>query len=110
VLPDPNTFGGPVRVFDGRSEVWREQVLTHNHSENSRGIGVLDMARALRTGESHRASGDLAYHVLDIMHAIHESSDQGRHIDLESTVDRPAALPIGWSALESALDAAANDS
>jgi predicted dehydrogenase len=105
VLPDPNTFGGPVRVFSGRGAEWREQELTHQHTENSRSIGVLDMARALRTGESYRASGELAYHVLDIMHAIHESSAEGRHVELASSVDRPSALPIGWSALESSLGA-----
>ena len=32
-----------------------------------RGIGVVDMARALRGGGSHRATGELALHVLDAM-------------------------------------------
>ena len=32
-----------------------------------------------------RASGELAYHVLDIMHAFYEASDQGRHLELSST-------------------------
>ena len=33
--------------------------------------------------------------VVDIVHALHEASDQGRHIELESTCDRPAPLPQG---------------
>lgn len=100
LLPDPNTFGGPVRLYRPDETNWDEQVIQHDHVENSRGIGVADMAQALRSGGRHRANGDLAYHVLDIMHAIHDSSDEGRHIVLESTCDRPPALPVGWSALE----------
>lgn len=100
VLPDPNTFGGPVTLFRAGSEGWHDQPLSHGHAENSRGIGVADMADALRTGRPHRASGQLAYHVLDIMHAILEASQEDRHITLQSTIERPAALPVGWSARE----------
>jgi predicted dehydrogenase len=92
-LPDPNTFGGPVRVQEGRSGEWREMPLMYGHTANSRGIGVEDMAKAMRSGGQHRANGNLAYHVLDIMHAIHEASEQGRHIELSSTCERPEALP-----------------
>ncbi len=53
------------------------------------------MAYALRSGRPHRASGELAYHVLDIMHAFHDASDAGRHINLESTCARPQPLPMG---------------
>jgi hypothetical protein len=54
------------------------------------------MAYALRTGRPHRASGQLAYHVLDLMHAFHDASREGRHIDMASTMERPAALPEVW--------------
>jgi hypothetical protein len=69
--------------------------LTHIYDENSRGLGVADLAVGLRTGRPHRASGQLAYHVLDAMHGVHDASDAGKHIELESTCDRPAALPTG---------------
>ena len=69
--------------------------LTHGYAENSRGIGVADMAYALRSGRAHRANGDLAYHVLDVMHAFLDSSTAGRHIAVESTCERPAPLPTG---------------
>ena len=94
-VPDPNSFGGPVRIKRGREGEWEEVPLTHGYAENSRGIGVADMAYALRSGRPHRASGELAYHVLDIMHAFHDASREGRHIELESTCSRPAALPVG---------------
>ena len=60
-----------------------------------RGIGPADMAYALRYHRPHRASGELAYHVLDIMHAFDDSSRSGTHIELKSTCPRPAALPMG---------------
>ena len=56
-----------------------------------------------RSGRRHRASGELAYHVLDVMQAIHDASASGRHVDLESTCERPAMLPLGLE--EGSLDA-----
>ena len=94
-VPDPNTFGGPVRVRRAGADAWSEIPLTHIYAENSRGLGVADMAHAIRSNRPHRANGELAFHVLDIMCAIHDSSDQGQHIDLESSCTRPAPLPTG---------------
>ena len=94
-LPDPNTFGGPVYVKRGRDEEWDEISLSHIYDENSRGLGVADMAAAIVGGRPHRASGEMAYHVLDIMAAVHDASDSGEHVMLESTCARPAALPVG---------------
>jgi len=93
-VPDPNTFGGPVRIKRGRED-WQEVKLTHGYAENSRGIGPADMACAIRSGRAHRASGELAYHVLDLMHAFHDASDSGRYVEPESTTERPAPLPVG---------------
>ena len=91
--PDPNTFGGPVRLrLTGESE-WTEIPVTRPSTENSRGLGLADMAEGIRTGRDHRANGDLAYHVLDIMHAIHDASTAGQHVRLESTCVRPNAMP-----------------
>jgi len=93
-VPDPNGFGGTVRVRRAGAEDWQDVPLTHAFAENGRGIGVADMAYALRTGRPHRASGELAYHVLDLMHAFHDSAKAGKHIELDSTCERPAPLPM----------------
>ena len=93
-LPDPNTFGGPVRLKRAGEDDWREMPLIHSNGLNDRGVGVVDMAQGIRAGRPHRANGDLAYHVLDIMHAFHDSSNQGRHIELESMCERPEPMPI----------------
>ena len=92
VVPDPNTFGGPVAIRKASESEWKEVPLTHAYTENSRGIGVADMAHAIHSNRPHRANGTLAYHVLDIMQAFHDSSRDGRHIELASTCERPLPL------------------
>lgn len=94
-VPDPNTFGGPVYVYRNGSNEWKEMPLTHGYTENSRGLGVADMAYALLYGRQHRANGKLAYHILDIMHGIHDASKNGTHCMIQSTCPRPDALPLG---------------
>jgi predicted dehydrogenase len=101
-VPDPNGFGGPVRIRRAGATEWSEVPLTHAYARQSRGLGVADMACALRSGRPHRASGELAYHVLDAMHAFHDASREGRHVELASACARPAPLPMGLR--EGALD------
>lgn len=93
-LPDPNTFGGPVRIQKRGSTEWEEVPLTRPYSENSRGLGVADMALAIEAGDEHRANDRLAYHVLDTMHSIIDSSEEGRHIEVRSACSRPSPLPV----------------
>lgn len=92
-VPDPNGFGGPVRIRGRDEGDWRDVEISRPYAWNARGIGVADMACAIASGRKHRANGELAYHVLDLMHAFHDASDQGRHIMLESTCERPAPMP-----------------
>jgi predicted dehydrogenase len=93
-IPDPNGFGGTVKLKTGRGDL-EEIPLTHGYTENARGIGMADMALAIQTGREHRCNEKLAYHVLDLMHAFHDSSEQQKFIEMKSTCERPAALPIG---------------
>ncbi|MEX1029825.1 MAG: Gfo/Idh/MocA family oxidoreductase [Paenibacillaceae bacterium] len=92
-VPDPNTFGGPVLLRRFNEKEWREIPLTHGYTDNNRGIGVMDMAFAIRNERTHRAHGDMAYHVLEAMHAFHDSAAEGRHYMMKSTCERPAAMP-----------------
>ncbi len=93
-VPDPNTFGGPVMIRRAQEKDWSEVPLAYGYTGNSRGLGAADMAHAIRSGRLHRANGEMAYHVLDLMHAFHDASDQDRHIQVESTCSRPASLPL----------------
>ena len=95
IVPDPNTFGGPVRVRRMGAEEWTEIPLTHGYSTNSRGIGVADMAYAIQSGRPHRANGEMMYHVLEMMHGFHDAATQGQHYVMTSTCERPKALPLG---------------
>ncbi|HEX2915907.1 MAG TPA: Gfo/Idh/MocA family oxidoreductase [Chloroflexia bacterium] len=94
-VPDPNTFGGPVKIRRAGAENWSEIPLAYNYATNSRGLGLADMAYAIKSGRAHRASGELAYHILDAMQAVYDASCEGQHIYLKSTCARPEPLPIG---------------
>jgi len=93
-VPDPNTFGGPVMLYKPGQD-WKEIPIDFIYQENSRGIGVSDMAQSILTGRKHRAHGDMANHVLDIMCSIHDSNDTDKIITLETKFERPALLPLG---------------
>lgn len=99
-VPDPNTFGGPVRIRSSEDQSeWRDIPLIYRHTDsrpprNYRGIGVVDMALAISRGEQPRASGELAYHVLDVMLSILESHETGAFVEVSSTCSRPSLLPL----------------
>ncbi|MFB5662362.1 Gfo/Idh/MocA family protein [Alteribacillus sp. HJP-4] len=91
-VPDPNHFGGTVRLKKMGDETFKEVPLTHGSIENSRGIGLADMAEAILEERPHRANGNLLYHVLELMHAFHISSEEGTHYNVSSTTEKPARL------------------
>jgi predicted dehydrogenase len=92
-VPDPNIFGGPVRLRRAWTTAWEEVPVERGYTGNSRGLGVADLAAALAAGRPPRAGGEHAYHVLDIMHAVHESAERGERVSIASRVERPAPLP-----------------
>ena len=94
-LPDPNTFGGPLETWDAQGER-RELPLTKPFADNSRGLGLADMARAIREGRPHLTSGELAYHVLETMFRLLESGFEGRPVQVQSRAVRPEALQDGF--------------
>ncbi|WP_188188718.1 Gfo/Idh/MocA family protein [Nonomuraea sp. SYSU D8015] len=93
-LPDPNTFEGPLLARGLHDTDWRELPLSGTTA--GRGIGVLDMARSIRAGTPHRASGELAYHVLELMVAIADSGEHAEFRPIASTVTAPEPLPADW--------------
>ncbi|MCP8940088.1 Gfo/Idh/MocA family oxidoreductase [Alsobacter sp. SYSU M60028] len=94
-VPDPNRFGGEVAVARTGGE-WETMPLTHGYADgNYRSLGVADMAAAIASGRPHRASGALAFHVLEVMEAFQTSSDEGRRVAIQSRVERPAMMRTG---------------
>jgi predicted dehydrogenase len=99
LVPDPNRFGGAIEI--GRNKSWSERAIEHRYADgNYRIIGVADLAHAIRSGRPHRASGELAYHVLEVMEAFATSSKRGTHVTIKSRPERPAMLPTNLSAGE----------
>ena len=92
IVPDPNWFGGEVRLFEADG-AWREVEHHRRYADdNYRIIGVADMARAIREDRPHRASGALALHVLEVMEAFARSSDARRVVEIATRPQRPAPL------------------
>jgi predicted dehydrogenase len=103
-VPDPNYFRGEVRLRRFREENWSVVPLVLREADhprdkdnwqrlnNWRGIGITDMAEAIVESRPHRASGEMAYHVLDVMHGIHEASASGKYYEVQSRCERPAPL------------------
>ncbi len=95
IVPDPNTFGGEVLMKQYFSTEFEKLPLMSLYHENSRGIGVSDMARCILTKQkNNRASGELSCHVLEIMHAFHESKKSKAYVQLSTTCEKPLPLPM----------------
>jgi predicted dehydrogenase len=91
-IPDPNTFGGNVRLIRPGGQ-WNDIAHTHSYGDgNYRGIGLADMAAAMATGTPHRASGKLAYHVLEVLEAIVTKAAGDTSFEIKSTCERPRHL------------------
>jgi predicted dehydrogenase len=105
--PDPNFFGGTVKV-SAQGEEWEAfepRSLPFGAPNRDLGggwsvadyrmAGVFDMACAIRTGRPHRASGEMALHVLEVMESLEVAAVEGRRISIESRCARPAPVPDG---------------
>jgi predicted dehydrogenase len=102
LVPDPNEFDGSVAVRRPGSSA--TETLATTTARSTRGTGVLDMARAIRTGRPHRADGALAYHVLDVMEATTESIAAFTFVEVKSRVERAEPLPPDWDPLARTLE------
>ncbi|MDA3949661.1 MAG: Gfo/Idh/MocA family oxidoreductase [Spirochaeta sp.] len=109
-LSGPNLFGGPVLLMTEENYRWKTQPPPQplipwkevpverpfsetGHDANSRGIGLVDMAYAIRDGRPHRASGAMAFNAMEAMFGMITSAEERRFVEMESTFDRPAPLP-----------------
>ena len=95
VVPDPNWFGGDVQIRSFGDPEWRVVPNQHANVAGGRGLGLAEMLWAERNDRPHRASGELALHVLELMTAAISSGEQAQGIDLATRCDRPATLPVG---------------
>ena len=95
LVPDPNGFGGEVKVYRPGMSGFETLPKPFIYSENSRSIGIADMALAIEENRPHRASAEMARHVMEIMCAFEKSGASGTKIAISSRCERPAPLPLG---------------
>lgn len=100
IVPDPNTFTGDIVIHEGGDE---PVTVASTGSTFSRGTGVVELARAIRAGVPERASGEQAFHVLDVMQSTIEAGLSGQPVEISSTVEVAPALPESWDPAERTL-------
>ena len=108
IMPDPNGFTGEVKITRaaglataGMDPEWESVPITGTVA--GRGIGVLDLARAIRSNKRHLASGDLGYHVLDTLASIDEAIESKSTVEVASTVEPIPLLSEDWNTFEATL-------
>ena len=127
-VPDPDSFGGPVRMFDGsklkniveavtephpakiitmvtnqdkcEEEVAIEFPVNPEHRGNMRGLGVSDMAQALIDGRKSRMSESISLHVVEALNAFEESAKTGTCYEMKSTCEPTEAMGKDWALWE----------
>jgi len=87
-VPDPNGFGGKILLFRPEEGAFKEMPLLFDYAENSRGIGIADMAKALADKRDFRADGQQILHVLEILTAFEKSSSKSGAVELETEYAR----------------------
>lgn len=100
VIPDPNRFAGRTayvkpltELHDGEEfeQPWIE--IQQKGAVVGRGLGVLEMVRAIAEDRPHIASGELGRHVLDIMLSAEECAESGQFVTVDSSVPPVSTLP-----------------
>lgn len=94
-VPDPNAFEGEVSVRRLGDQAWTPLDPRPATIPQRRGIGLAEMVWATGTGRPHRASGDLALHVVDVMAGAVTAAEERRTVELTTTCDRPPLLVDG---------------
>ena len=107
IVPDPNMFGGPVLISKELGSDWNnfsvENMLLGktnivNHSgrsneapkqSNYRGIGLSEMIHAIENSKPHRCSGELSFHVLDIINTTIDAAKNNKEIEINSSCTKP---------------------
>jgi predicted dehydrogenase len=108
IVPDPNAFTGEVKITRaaGLAMIRQEpewETVPITGALAGRGLGVLDMARSIRSHTQHLASGELGNHVLDILVSIEEAIESRRTVEVASTVEPIPLLSEDWDPFEATL-------
>ena len=102
IVPDPNGFGGPIKLLRPEEGSYKEMPLTFPYKENSRALGLADAAKSIATGRTPRTSYKQTYHVLEVMQSFQKSSEEEKFVDIQSDFTREA--PMKDDLLKGVLD------
>ena len=112
VVPDPNTFGGPILLLRPEDQAaapkvdpalmrkeapnfyagYKEIPLMFDYNENSRALDLADMCKAIETGRGWRADYQQQHHVLEILTSFSKSCEKGEYIPLKTKYTRTAPM------------------
>jgi len=107
IVPDPNGFGGEIQVKLGETNSPNAKEVFGNgnfvaidtpfeaYSDNSRGLGLADMAQAMKDGKKARAGVALTLHVLEVLTAFQRSSESGREVEIATPYELQQPMPKG---------------
>lgn len=93
-MDDSDWLGPPDRIPRKEPSYWEQIGMVFPYTENSRGVGLAEMVYAIGEGIPNRASGDMALHVLEIAHGVHESARKGEHYRMTTAFTKPSILPV----------------
>lgn len=102
IVPDPNVFGGPVRLYRPEEGKYMDMPLLFDYAENSRALGLADMAKAIQSGRDARADVQQTLHVLEILTAFERSSRQQGYLPITTPYVR--GLPMQNNPMHGVLD------
>ena len=93
-VPDPNGFGGPVKLYRPENEGGPMEIpLLFPYAQNSRALGLADMAKSLQTGRRSRTNCDLTLHMLEVMEGFKTSGKERREVAIESRFEKRPIMP-----------------
>lgn len=126
--PDPDSFNGPVTVYDGqklkgivdavtaphpakiiamvtnqgscKEEAAMEFPENPEHRANMRGLGVTDMAQALIDGRKSRLSAEISLHVVEALNAFELSAKTGAPYVMTTSCERTEPMGKDWALYE----------
>ena len=105
--PDPNMFGGPIKVSNKEGGEWKEYSTENmklgktnifNQSgrsneaptnANYRGVGLSDMIYSIENNIEHRCNEKLTLHVLDMLDTTIKSANLNSELELRTSCNKP---------------------
>lgn len=102
VIPDPNGFEGTVELYKADAPNHEAVLIPCEGEVMYRGVGVVDMAYAIRDGHRPRANIDLAGHVVEVMQALEKAAIDGSQVKVGSRPSKPELVSRNfnpWSGL-----------